>query len=64
MCKAIEDMKQHSFEAGEANGKAEGKAETLYELTHEGIISGEFAAKKLNITISEYEKNMKAYFNK
>ncbi|MDD7587863.1 Rpn family recombination-promoting nuclease/putative transposase [Bullifex porci] len=56
MCKAIEDIKN--------DGRFEGKSETLYELTHDGVITKEIAAKKLNITVEKFEKDMKAYFNK
>ena len=56
MCKAIEDIKN--------DGRFEGKSETLYELTHDGIITKEIAANKLNITVEKFEKDMKAYFNK
>lgn len=56
MCKAIEDIKN--------DGRFEGKSETLYELTHDGIITKEIAANKLNITVKKFEKDMKAYFAK
>ena len=56
MCKAIEDIKN--------DGRFEGKSETLYELTHDGVITKEIAANKLNITVEKFEKDMKAYFNK
>ena len=55
MCKAIEDIKN--------DGRFEGKSETLYELTRDGVITKEIAAKKLNITVEKFEKDMKAYFN-
>ena len=56
MCKAIEDIKNE--------GRFEGKSETLYELTHDGVITKEIAANKLNITVEKFEKDMKAYFAK
>ena len=56
MCKAIEDIKN--------DGRFEGKSETLYELTHDGVITKEIAANKLNITVEKFEKDMKAYFAK
>lgn len=56
MCKAIEDIKN--------DGRFEGKSETLYELTHDGVITKEIAANKLNITVKKFEKDMKAYFAK
>ena len=59
MCKAIEDIKND----GKLEGKREGKSETLYELTRDGVITKEIAAKKLNITVEKFEKDMKAYFN-
>ena len=52
MCKAIEDIKN------------DGKLETLYELTRDGVITKETAAKKLNISVEKYEKDMNAYFEK
>ena len=60
MCKAIEDIKND----GKLEGKREGKSETLYELTRDGVITKEIAAKKLNITVGKFEKDMKAYFAK
>ena len=55
MCKAIEDMKQHSFE--------DGKAATLYELTHKGKLDKAVAADMLNISIDEYSIKEAAFFN-
>ena len=56
MCKAIEDMKQHSFE--------DGKAATLYELTHKGKLDKAVAAADmLNISIDEYSIKEAAFFN-
>ena len=64
MCKAIEDIKNDGKLEGLLEGKREGLREGLYELTRDGIITKEIAAKKLNITVEKFEKDMKAYFNK
>ena len=56
MCKAIEDIKSEV--------KLEGKIEAFYELTKDGVITKETAAKKLNISVEKYEKDMNAYFEK
>ena len=68
MCKALEDLKNDSKLEGKREGKREGILEgerkNLYELTRDGIITKEIAAKKLNINVEKYEKDMKAYFDK
>ena len=58
MCKAIEDIKND----GKREGILEGEVKTLYELTRDGLITKDIAAKKLNISVEKYEKDMKAYF--
>ena len=60
MCKALEDLKNDS----KREGILEGERKKLYELTRDGIITKEIAAKKLNINVEKYEKDMKAYFAK
>ena len=60
MCKAIEDIKSEV----KLEGKIEGKIEAFYELTKDGVITKETAAKKLNISVEKYEKDMNAYFGK
>ena len=60
MCKAIEDIKND----GKREGILEGEVKTLYELTRDGLITKDIAAKKLNINVEKFEKDMKAYFAK
>ena len=64
MCKAIEDIKNDGIREGKREGIREGENKVLYELTRDGIITKDIAAKKLNISAQKYEKDMKAYFNK
>ena len=53
-------MKKHTLQ----ESYSQSKAETLYELTHDGIITKETGANKLNITVEKFEKDMKSYFAK
>ena len=64
MCRAIEQMKKHSYDEGVSQGLSQGTEKTLYELTRDGIITKETGANKLNITVEKFEKDMKSYFAK
>ena len=59
MCKAIEDMKTNAKNEGRAEGMAEGMnkgiLETLVGLVKDGLISFAEAAKRANMTVSEFE---------
>ena len=63
MCKAIEDMKTNAKNEGRAEGRAEGMAEgmnkgileTLVGLVKDGLIPLAEAAKRANMTVSDFE---------
>ena len=59
MRKTIEDMKANAKNEGRAEGMAEGMnkgiLETLVGLVKEGFISLAEAAKRANMTVSEFE---------
>ena len=63
VCKAVEDMKTNAKNEGIAEGRAEGMAEgmnkgileTLVGLVKDGFISLAEAAKRANMTVSEFE---------
>ncbi|MDY4066880.1 hypothetical protein [Bullifex sp.] len=60
MCKAFDEIKKDA----KLEGNKEGKTNTFFELTHEGLLSREIAAEKLNISLSEYTKLEKEFFDK
>ena len=60
MCRAIEQMKKHSYD----EGVSQGTEKTLYELTHKGKLDKETAANMLNISIAECSNKEAAFFNK
>ena len=60
MCRAMEQIKKSSFDEGFSLGEAK----TFYELTKEGLISIDIAAKKLNVTVEKFENDMKVFFDK
>ena len=64
MCKAFEEIKKDAKLEGKLEGNKEGKTNTFFELTHEGLLSREIAAEKLNISLSEYTKLEKEFFDK
>ena len=68
MCRAIEQMKKHSYDEGVSDGISQGISQgtekTLYELTHKGKLDKETAANMLNISIAEYANKEAAFFNK
>ena len=64
MCRAIEQMKKHSYDEGFSQGLYQGTEKTLYELTRDGKITKETGANMLNITVEKFEMDMKAYFAK
>ena len=68
MCRAIEQMKKHSYDEGFSQGLSQGLSQgtekTLYELTRDGKITKETGANMLNITVEKFEMDMKAYFAK
>ena len=68
MCRAIEQMKKHSYDEGVSDGISQGISQgtekTLYELTHRGKLDKETAANMLNISIAEYSNKEAAFFNK
>ena len=55
MCKAIEDMKTNAKNEGRAEGMNKGILETLVGLVKDGLISFAEAAKRANMTVSEFE---------
>ena len=64
MCRAIEQMKKHSYDEGVSQGLSQKTEKTLYELTHKGKLDKETAANMLNISIAEYSNKEAAFFNK
>ena len=60
MCKAIEDMRNDSIAIGEARGVAIGEAKgilsTLLSLVKDGILTVADAAKRANMTVTEFEE--------
>ncbi len=70
MCKAVEDMIKDSKAEGRAEGRAEGKAEgkvegkaegvldTLISLVKDDLLSVKEAAKRANMTESEFEEKI------
>ena len=64
MCRAIEQMKKHSYDEGVSDGISQGTEKTLYELTRDGKLDKETAANMLNISIAEYSNKEAAFFNK
>ena len=66
MCKAVEDMIKDSKAEGRAEGKAEGKVEgkaegvldTLISLVKDDLLSVKEAAKRANMTESEFEEKI------
>ena len=59
MCKAIEELQETARAEGRAEGKAEGRAEgmleTLVSLVKDGILSLTEAARRYNVSITEFE---------
>ena len=55
MCKAIEDMKTNAKNEGRAEGMNKGILETLVGLVKDGLISFAEAAKRANMTVSDFE---------
>ena len=55
VCKAIEDMKKNAKNEGIAEGMNKGFLEALVGLVKDGLISLAEAAKRANMTVSEFE---------
>ena len=55
MCKAIEDMRNDAREKGIEKGIEKGVLATLAGLVKDGILSVADAAKRANMTTSEFE---------
>ena len=55
MCKAIEDMKTNAKNEGRAEGMNKGILETLVGLVKDGLIPLAEAAKRANMTVSDFE---------
>ena len=55
MCKAIEELQETARVEGRAEGRAEGMLETLVSLVKDGILSLTEAARRYNVSISEFE---------
>ena len=64
MCKAIDDMMKDSFDAGISQGISQGKEMILLGMIHDGEITIENAAKRMNMSPKEFANkyHLKSHF--
>ena len=56
MCKAIDDMRQESWNEGFQEGFQEGFIETLSGMVKEGVLPLTDAAKRMGLSPAEFQK--------
>ena len=54
-------FKEEWFEEGRKEGREEGVFETLFDLVNEGIITPEFAASRLHLTLDDFYSQLDQY---
>ena len=61
MCRAIEEMRNQEREEGRLEGKIEGKTETMISLVRDGLIAVSEAAKRMQLSESEFKSLMEQH---
>ena len=61
MCRAIEEMRNQEREEGRIEGKIEGKTETMISLVRDGLIAVSEAAKRMQLSESEFKTLMEQH---
>ena len=54
--RALADQRRDGKEEGRKEGREEGRLETFVELVKDGLLSVKEAARRLNMTVPEFEK--------